>query len=35
MVSASRAAGVDFYKWGLAIEMADGASIRMRTVGQV
>jgi len=34
MLSASRAKGVEFYKWGIVLETADGASIRMRAVGQ-
>lgn len=35
MVSASRAQGVDFYRWGIVVEIADGAPpLRMRATGQ-
>ena len=34
MRSATRAKGVDFYKWGLLLETTDGTVLRMRAVGQ-
>jgi hypothetical protein len=34
MVSATRATGVDFYRWGIVVETADGPSLRMRAAGQ-
>ena len=34
MRSATRAKGVDFYKWGIVLETSDGHSIRLRAVGQ-
>ena len=34
MRSAQRAQGVDFYKWGIALETANGTAIRLRAVGQ-
>ena len=32
MASMARAAGVDFYKWGMVLEMKDGTQQRMRAV---
>mmetsp|Transcript_64144 Transcript_64144/g.106620 ORF Transcript_64144/g.106620 Transcript_64144/m.106620 type:complete len:1736 (-) Transcript_64144:276-5483(-) len=34
MTSATRAQGVDFYKWGIILETTDGTPLRMRAVGQ-
>ena len=34
MKSATRAKGVDFYKWGLVLETTQGQEIRMRAIGQ-
>ncbi|KAL1521199.1 hypothetical protein AB1Y20_022751 [Prymnesium parvum] len=34
MLSATRAKGVEFYKWGIQLDTVDGAHIRMRAVGQ-
>jgi len=34
MRSAQRAKGVDFYKWGIILETANGAAIRLRAPGQ-
>jgi hypothetical protein len=34
MLSAGRAKGVDFYKWGILLETTDGSVLRMRAVGQ-
>jgi len=34
MRSATRAKGVDFYKWGILLETTDGTVLRMRAVGQ-
>ena len=34
MTAASRAKGVEFYKWGIVLETNEGATIRMRAVGQ-
>ena len=35
MRSATRAKGVDFYKWGIVVETTSGSEIRMRAIGQV
>jgi len=34
MAAATRAQGVDFYKWGIILETTDGTQLRMRAVGQ-
>jgi len=34
MRSATRAKGVDFYKWGIVVETTSGSEIRMRAIGQ-
>ena len=34
MRSATRAKGVDFYKWGIVLETTSGKEIRMRAIGQ-
>jgi len=34
MASMARSSGLDFYKWGMVLEMRDGTQQRMRAVGQ-
>jgi len=34
MTSATRAQGVEFYKWGIILETVDGTALRMRAAGQ-